>query len=311
MRYTTFFALIAMLAVPGTAIAADCQPAFIDRDPFVTINGSKIEPGGQSTEDLQLRIRNTAGEADSSPGMSAPVNIAFCQTTLRISQIAASLNPDFPYYSLQAFGNQRVEILPDPASGGTANSDIIINNVLSDAQGQTVPIQISVPTEWGIKGGTFTEQLQLSLIGETGSIVDRTTLTTTIVIPSAVSMRLVGAVVGDGSAGPARIDLGNLSSSSETRSDNFSALILSTTPYTVELNSNNQGNLLHDQGREKIPYRLYFDEQEVNLDGAFEIPYPTSTPQSGDRRPMSIVVPPVVALAGRYSDRITMTVTAM
>lgn len=311
MRYTTLFALIATLAIPGTVMAADCQPVFVDSDKSVIIDGIGIEPGGQSTKDFQIRVQNAAGGAGGSPDMSSPGGRGPCQATIRVSRIGALPAPNIPPYSLRASGNRRVEILPDPSASGTANSDVIIANAPSGPQGRAVPFQISVPTEWGLKSGIYTEQLQFSLIDESGGIVDRSTLTTTIVIPSVVSMRLVGAVVGDGSTGPAQVDLGNLSSSNETRSDRFGARIFSTAPYTVRFSSVNLGHLMHDQGRDQIPYRLTFDGNRVDLSGTFEIPYTESTPRGGDRRAMSIVVPPAVALAGRYSDRITMTVTAM
>jgi len=175
----------------------------------------------------------------------------------------------------------------------------------------TSHFQITVPTEWGLQAGIFTDELQLSLIDQSGNIVDRSTLTVTILIPPTVSLRLVGAVVGGEGSGPAQVDLGYLSSSKETRSDRFGALIFSTAPYAVRFNSANLGNLLHEQTHEKVPYRLYFDGILVDLAGVNEFSYPTRAPKSGDTRPMSIVVPPVVALAGRYSDRITVTVTAL
>src|SRR3546814_946175 len=97
-----------------------------------------------------------------------------------------------------------------------------------------------------------------------------------------------------------------LSSSEETRSDRFEALILSTAPYAVRFDSANRGHLLHEQQRETVPYRLYFDGALVDLAGDNAFFSHTRTPQGGDSRRMSIVVPPVVALAGdRKSTRLT------
>jgi hypothetical protein len=314
MRYSILIASIS-LAIPATANAADCQPAFVNGDQSLTIDGVDIEPGGRATEDFQVRIQNAAGPhggpPDDPPGRSDRMGAGPCEATIRIARVGASPDSGFPPYSLSAPGNQQIEILPDPASGGTADSDVIIANAPPGPQGRAVPFQIGVPTEWGLRAGTYIEQLQLSLIDRNGNVVDRTTLTIIIVIPSAVSLRFVGAVVGGGGNGPARVDLGNLSSSRETRSNRFGARIFSTAPYVVRLSSVNQGNLLHEHGREQVPYRLFFDGALVDLAGANEFPYLDRTPKSGDRRPMSIVVPPVVALAGRYSDRITVTVTAM
>ncbi len=312
MRYWTLIAPICFLALPEMTLAADCQPAFVGGDQAVVIDGVEIEPGGRAIENFQVRVQNGAGTGGGSPGSSSTVDATPCNATIQVSRLAGgSTAPDFPGYALRAPGNQQIEILPDPAAGGTPDSDVVVANAPSGPQGRAVPFQIGVPTQWGLRAGTYVDQLQLSLIGPDGGIVDRTTLTVTIVIPSAVALRLVGAIVGDGEAGPAQVDLGNLSSTRETRSQPFAARIFSTAPYVVRFSSANLGNLLHEQGREQVPYRLYFEGAAVELAGANEFPYLDRTPQAGDTRRMSIVVPPVVALAGRYSDRITITVMAL
>lgn len=308
MRYSILLATISLFALPSMANATECQPAFVNGDQSLIIDGVEIEPGGRATRDFQVRVQDAAGSGGGQPPQAG---VRPCGATIRVARLLPSPDPEFPAYSLRAPGNQRIEILPDPASGGTADSDVIIANAPPGPQGRAVPFQIGVSTEWGLRAGIYVEQLQLLLLDEDGNVADRSTLTITIIIPSAVSLRLVGAVVGGNGVGPAQLDLGNLSSSRETHSQRFGALILSTAPYTVRFSSANRGNLLHEQGREQVPYRLYFDGALVDLTGASEFPYPNRTPAGGDRRPMRIVVPPVVAIAGRYSDRITVTVAAL
>lgn len=308
MRYLTLLAPLALSVLPSLARAADCQPVLLGGDVSVVINGVDIESGGRATENFQVRVQNkagTGGAGGAGPGGSPP-----CQATIRLARINPASDPDFPPYSISAPGNRNIEILPDLTEGGSADSDVIIANAPPGPQGRAVPFRLTLATDWGLRAGTYTEQLRISLIDESGNIVDTGTLTITIVIPATVSIRFVGAVVG-GTAGAARIDLGNLSSSQETRSDPFGALIFSTSPYLVSFSSLNLGNLLHEQTSQRIPYRLFFDGNEVDLAGVNEFPYFSRTPRGGDRRPMSIVVPPVVAPAGRYADRITATVTAM
>lgn len=311
MRYSTFIAAISFLAIPATANAADCQPAFVNGDQSVIIDGVAIEPGGSATRDFQIQVQNAAGSPGEGPDMLGSMGAEPCGATIRVARVGPLPGPEFPPYALRAPGNQQIEILADPGLGGTADSDVIIADAPSDSQGVAVSFQLGVATEWGLRAGTYIDQLELALIDRSGSVVDRSTLTVTIVIPSAVSLRLVGAVVGGGGAGPAQVDLGTLSSTEETRSERFGALIFSTAPYFVKFSSVNRGNMLHEQGREEIPYRLFFDGVLVDLAGTNEFPYLDSSPKGGDRRSMSIVVPPVVALAGRYSDRITVTVTTM
>lgn len=314
MRYSTFIAAFSLAAVPAAVSAADCRPTFLNGDVSVVVDGVEISPGARAVNDFLIRVQNAAGPADGQPDTMLGAAAAMggpCEATIRIARVGSSPDPDFPAYTLRAPGNRQIEVLPDPSMGGTSDSDVIISNAPSGPQGRAVPFQVGVATEWGLAAGTYVEQLRLSLVDRSGIVTDTTTLTITIVVPPAVSLRLVGAIVGDGSAGPARVDLGNLSSVRETRSDRFGALIFSTAPYVVRFVSANAGNLLHEQGREKVPYRLFFDGSAVDLAGNSEFAYLDRTPKGGDRRPMSIVVPPAVALAGRYSDRITVTVTAM
>lgn len=315
MRHSILAVPMSLLAIPAAATAADCEPAFINGDQSLTIDGIELEPGGRATQDFRIRVQNRVGlgggPSDNGPGMSGPMGAGPCEATIRIARLGTSPDPDFPFYLLSGPGNRRIEILSDPAAGATTDSDVVIANAPPGPQGRAVPFQIGVPTEWGLRAGTYVDQLQLLLIDGSGNIADRSTLTVTIIIPPAVSLRLVGAVVGGEGGGPARVDLGNLSSSAETRSERFGARIFSTSPYIVRFSSVNLGNLLHEQGREQIPYRLYFDGTLVNLAGANEFPYLQHTPKAGELRPLSVAVPPVVALAGRYSDRVTITVTAM
>jgi hypothetical protein len=314
MRYSIFLASMSLLVIPGIAMAADCRPVFVGGDQAVTIDGVQIEPGARSTENVQIRIRDAASPAGgpgNAPGTSDPADGGPCLATIRVSRLGEPADPAFPPYQLLAPGNNRIEILTEPTAGGTTDSDIAIANVPSGPQGRAVPLRMQVETEWGLRSGTYTEQLQLLLIDGNGEIVDRSNLTVTIIIPPAVSLRFVGAVIGGGAYGPARVDLGNLSSTEETRSQRFGARIFSTSPYIVRFSSTNQGSLIHERGDDRIPYRLYFDGVLVDLNGLTEVSYPERTPATGDRRPMRIVVPAAVAAAGRYSDRITVSVSAL
>lgn len=302
MRDKIIFALGIILGAPLAATAQDCEPVIIDTDTALIIQAGAIEPGGQATRELSVSIRNEASGAN---------NGTPCSATLRLARTGPVPSPDFPPYSVFGPGNQQVEILPDPGSGGTVQSDVNISAVTTDPTGRLISLRFTVPTEWGVRAGTYTDQLELLLLDETGAIADRSALTNSIVIPPAVSVRLVGAVLGDGTSGPAQIDLGNLSRSSETRSNPFGARVFSTAPYSIEFSSNNLGYLRHEAGEETIAYRLYYDGGLVNLGGNTEIGYPDHTGRDGSTRSMSIVVPPVVALAGNYSDRITITVTTL
>lgn len=307
MRRAILIASTMILTAPAAAYASECAPEFVSGDQTVTINGVDIEPFGVAKEDFHVRVRN--GSGSTGDDMGRPESSPPCPATIRISRISTP-DPDFPSYTLRAPGNQAIEVLPDESTGGSSDSDIDIANAPPGPQGRNIPFHIAIATEWGLRAGTYVEKLQLSLFDDAGNITDRSTLTITIIIPAAVSIRIVGAV-GRGGGGPARVDLGELSKTEETRSDPFGARIFSTAPHVVSFVSANLGNLLHENARDQIPYRLRFDGTLVNLAGANEFVYPFHTPQAGVMRPLDITVPPVVAPAGRYSDRVTVSVTAM
>lgn len=315
MRYSTIIASIFLMASSAAAHATECQPVFANGAQTIVINNVAIEPGGRATQNFDVRVKNEAGAptapAGGAPGIVGTPGSSPCEATIRVARLGSLPGSDYPPFSLSAPGNRQIEILIDPTSPGTTDSDVRVANAPPGPQGRAVPFQIGVATEWGLSAGTYTELLELLLVDRDGNIVDRTPLTVTVVIPATVSLRLVGAITGGGGNQPAQVDLGNLSSTKETRSEPFGARIFSTSPYVVSISSINLGNLLRQQGSEQIPYTMFFDGVMVDLAGGGEFIQPRGTPQEGDYRPMSVVVPPVVVLAGRYSDRITITVTAL
>jgi hypothetical protein len=218
MRNSILFASAALAALPGAAQAA-CDPGFRTNAQSVNIVGVDIEPNGVASATLGLNVRNKDESSERS-----------CPAVIRASRVGASADPNFPPFSLLGPGRQIVEILPDPSAGGSTASDVNLTNAPSGPQGMDVPFEFRVPTEWGLRAGTYTEQLQFSLYDVGGILKDTATVTVSITIPRAVSLMLVGAVMGTGGGGPARVDMGTLSSTTETRSPDFAARIFSTGP---------------------------------------------------------------------------------
>ncbi len=307
MRTRIILGALVSMAVSGTAQAAECDPVFVDRDYSIFVSGVEIEPGGQSVENLQVRVGNSSTNLPG-PGAGAAGNPP-CEATILIARVDGAQVPGFPIYSIRAPGNQSIDILPDPSLPATLDGGVRIANAPPGPQGRAVPFRLNVGTDWGLTAGTYVEQLVLLLLDETGTIVDRTSLTITIEIPASVSIRLVGALVGDGADGPALVDLGELSNSEVTRSSPFGARIWSTAPYLVEISSTNRGNLLKEQGTETIPYNLTFDSMEVDLAAGWEFFYPLPTTASGVLRRMAVKVQPVTASAGEYADRVAVSVS--
>src|SRR5690606_11847282 len=133
-------------------------------------------------------------------------------------------------------GSTVVEVLQTGAAP-TANSDLLVSNVPIDERGERVRFELTLPTEWGLKSGVYDERIELVLFDAAGNEVDRLPLALNIEIPQAVELRVVGAT-GEGQI--ARIHLGNLSSTTATRSDPFGVRVWSTSGYRVGIASQNQ-----------------------------------------------------------------------
>src|SRR5690606_41290257 len=123
MRYPTVIMPFVLAAVPAAASAADCQPAFVNPDQALVIDGVTIEAGGRATEDFQLRVQNAAA-GGSGPSGGGPMGSATCEASIRFARFSAP-DTDFPEYSLRAPGNREVVVLPDPASACTAARDAV------------------------------------------------------------------------------------------------------------------------------------------------------------------------------------------
>ena len=300
-------ASIALTAMPSSLMASDCVPQFASADQTVIISGVEIAPGATSVDSFHVRVRNSAENANEA-GSNAQNP---CAAIIRVARLNGTIDPGFPQYNLEAPGQSQIEVLPNPSTGGTSHSDIEIANAPTGPQGRSIPFQVQVPTEWGLTAGTYTDRLELLMFDRTGALVDRTNLNVTVVIPATVSVRLVGAVIGGGFGSGARIDLGFLSTSRQTRSQPFGARIFSTAPYVVNIASTNRGNLTHVDLGSELPYHLYFDGAQVDLINTNALTYLTHTPRAGVVHPMFLEVPPATVPAGRYSDRITLTVSAL
>lgn len=287
MRYL-FSAMLAVVAASAPAMACDAE--FTSKSETVNVVGTDVGVGRFVTETIPVAIRNRGGEA--------------CSLTVRLSR--EEFGPDGLSYSLHS-GSQTLTAAASE-SVGDVSSDVRVS-VAAGFTGTPLPLLLHLPMEWGVKAGTHTDRLSLSLMGPSGAVVDRLRVTLNVTVPPAVTLRLVGAI-GDGAA--AQVELGPIHALRETRSLPFGIRIWSTSGYRVELSSRNRGRLLHEKGAHGIPYLLTLDGRPVVVSGA-SIPFsvPRHTNSLGDYHPLGIVVPPVSAVAGTYTDQITVSVTAI
>lgn len=282
-------AFLGLLTLPSLA-AAQCNASLEPGPSSISFNGVAIGPGRWSEQAAAVTVRNSGDEP--------------CSLVLRATRELAGIDPYRPPYSLMGPAGE-IEILPYAETTGTTRSDVAVN--VAPQATRTVPLSFKMPTAWGLRAGFYQDQLRLVLIGENGQEVDSRSVSLRFDIPSTATLRLFGAGVGRGAS---NIDLGRLSATQETRSNPFALRIWSTAPYAVSFRSDNAGDLVHSNGVDRIPYELRINSVQADLAGGGEYFFASHTGPPGDIHSLMLRVGPVRALAGDYSDRITITVTA-
>ncbi|MGZ8345647.1 MAG: hypothetical protein ACXWUP_00910 [Allosphingosinicella sp.] len=289
MRYALIFA--AALGAAANAAHGQCSPSFNVETVSVNVDGVQVGNGNFATESFNVDLDNQNAES--------------CDIRLRITR-SGNVDPDMPAYFLSAAGNQ-VEILAYGFSVGTVLSDVLLTLPGGD-ESISVPFAVRLPTEWGLAAGDYVDNLRVSLVAPGEETLDSLDVAVNIDIPKEVSVRLVGAS-GEAQS-TATVNLGVLSTVQQTRSDPFGVRVWSTAPYTVGFSSSNRGRLVHTNGIDAIPYVMSVGGSEVDLTGVSSYYFARHTSSLGDIHGLSIVVDPVQARAGDYSDSVTVSVTA-
>lgn len=288
---TKSLAILSLASSP--AIAQECEPEFTQSGTSVTVSGVTIGSAEVSRENFNVRVRNEGNGR--------------CSASIRVARIEGS-NVGAPLeYSLRS-GSNVIDILPTEGSASAPDTDFLVGGIPGGANGRAVPFIVTIPTGWGLESGFRSEQFLLSLVDASGEVVDSHVLTINIEIPPSVSMRLVGATGTD----PIRsINLGTIEKDRISQSDPFGVRVWSTSPYSVSFSSQNAGQLEHEAGLDRIPYDLRMDNMPVNLVAGSEFTIPDRAPPLGIIHRLSVRAGPAVARAGNYSDRVTVTVSAL
>ncbi len=121
--------------------------------------------------------------------------------------------------------------------------------------------------------------------------------------------RAPGSSIMENSRRPGQIDFGELQTN-ETQS--IGLLVVSNDSYTIRVESENNGALVHDRSSraDMIDYQAYFASRPVDLSGGTALlgGFP-STAVGGSNSILQIIIGEVgKARAGRYQDRLTLTV---
>ncbi len=292
MRHIFLGLAFASMLAPAAVFAQDqCPLVFDQKDMTVSVVASSPTTAIPAVENFTVNLRN-AGEAS-------------CQARLLVARLAGKSGA-LPAYSLR---RQGVEMFVQASEAASATSFGTAVNV--SGGGATVPVafQIGFPPNWNVEAGAYSERLQFLLVDSSGEILDRMILNVDLRVPSAATLSFVGAVSGSGTG--KTIALGKLSQTEETKSPDFGLRVWSNTSYDVSFDSENRGQLVHSNAVDRIAYRMTMNRTPVNLAGISQFLFPRRTFAIGDFHRLAIVVPPVgQALAGDYSDRITVTITA-
>lgn len=289
--------LLAFLMAPVAATAqpaTSCDLSFSDRSLTITLLASDLGVGQSVAgrgDVLIEAIHPDDGRQD-------------CVASVRLSYISAT--PRFPDYSMTA-SNQPIVPSANETIGGPRNQVRVA--VPSNRTTTTIALDAVAATEWGLVAGRQTEQLQLTLVGRDGDILDRIPLFIDLEIPKAVDVMFVGAT---GSGPASSIDLGDLSASERVTSQPFGVRVWSSSGYEFTIQSENAGNLVHQQALDQIPYELLVNGFRYELRSA-PAPITSADPSEigGDRYGLTISVPARRSIAGEYQDRLMITVNAI
>lgn len=287
-------AALALSALLPTAAQAACEPAFVDGSNTVRLDPPVSLDDAQLIETFVVRVRNSGDEP--------------CVLRLGVGRDIPGGPRQFPTYSLNGPNGK----VPVPSLSGAANNGGFGNEFTVPAGGQiAIPYDVRMKIGWGSEAGMFTEDLAFQLFDTRPERPVLTQMTQLLLeIPKVALIRFAGA---NGVGGPALINMGPLSTSGPTRSPPFALRILSTSGYRMNLTSDNSGSLRQAGGAYLIPYELSIGGKQLDLAGAgVPIQSTRHTSSVGDVHPVNIVVQPDPEYpAGEYSDRVTVTVTAI
>lgn len=293
MRAYLAFSASLIAILPSAAYGA-CTPSFAGGSDTVTLAPSATMDSQQLTERFFITVRNDGDEA--------------CSLRLAVGRDVVNSDAQFPNYSL-AGPNGNLILVALPAASSNPNVSVPIT---VPANGQVaIPYDVRLTVGWGAQAGTYVEELGFLLLSPSSRseiASQRTRLS--LAIPAAARIRFAGASAAGGAA---RVEMGRLSPTSQTRSPPFAIRVLSTAGYRMELVSQNGGALVRDSGADRIAYQMSLGRRLLNLGGAGDaITVGRHTNSAGDVHPVSIVIEPDPARhAGNYADRVTVTVTTL
>jgi len=286
------FLIATALGLFGAASAnAECAPEFAQPAQTVTLNAIEVGSGKTVRENFNVRVQND----ETGP----------CEAVIRVVKTNGFLNGSHNF--ILESGPQVIQVLSNISAAGGGASDLQVSGIGNSSVGRSVPITITMPTEWGLTSGTTTEEYSLLLFDQRATLLDTMTLYVRFEVFPAVELRIVGVT---GASEIAQMDLGILEPDRLNMSDPFALRVWSTSGYSVAFESQNLGVLRHRSQTDRIPYMMLMNGNEVDLRGAITTYFSQPSDAMGNLHPLQINVLPFEARSGEYSDRVTVTVSA-
>lgn len=224
-----------------------------------------------------------------------------CRIELAVGVDPAFAGP-FPSYSITGPGGVAQFDAQTPASQGGAG---VITTILEVDAGSEVNIGYDVAARvgWELAADTYLRRILFSLSTlDNAVIVDEGFVDLAVEVPLSSRLDFVGNVD--------RLSLGRVKFGEETVSPPFGMRVFATSSYTIDIESENSGQLIRDEGDAFLSYSMRLNGQLLEL-------APVDTVTSGSRSQLLGDTYSIVASvraetdqrAGRYSDRVTITVT--
>lgn len=224
-----------------------------------------------------------------------------CRVELAVGVDPAFAGP-FPSYSITGPGGVAQFDAQTPASQGGAG---VISTFLEIDAGSEVNLGYDVAARvgWELAADTYLRRILFALsTPDDAVILDEDFVDLAVEVPLTSRLDFVGNVD--------RLSLGRVKFGEETISPPFGMRVFATSSYTIDIESENSGQLIRDEGDAFLPYSMRLNGQLLEL-------APVDTVTSGSRSQLLGDTYSIVASvraetnqrAGRYSDRVTVTVT--
>lgn len=210
-------------------------------------------------------------------------------------------------------------VLKDPASytGPESTIDHLfpslrVRRYSSEQQLHTDSLVIEVPDGQFVPAGTYSDQILLQLFQDYSTVAGADEVMDIVVTVDPIIGLSIGDVGSqyDPNGTSYSLDFGTLSPGDSMMAQ---ATALSNTSYTIEVFSQNGGNMSHLEVGETIPYTLLIDTVPVAISPSspVEVISGSATPSTGTAHTIEVVIGSFNWVpAGDYEDNLSFTITA-